>query len=554
MQKIIWSCWFQGRDRAPPLVQQCIASWERQNPGWTVRCLDGETARRLTGLDDLIDTRKPTVTAASASDIVRIMLLHEFGGVWVDATTLCNRPLDEWLPGMIESRSFFGFDKPAKTRPIASWFLAAKPGAPIVDRWCRETVDYWQERESSPDYFWFHHLFRDLLTADPEFAAAWDAVPKISADGPHSLQRDDRMYRPLAEVSEAVDWSAPVFKLTHRLKQEWTQDSFIGRLLSRPLPAKPFERSARRPASTDRVTGFAGLGVATDNLGDHLQIIAADRLLARLGHEPQFRVDRDSALADAPPGGDGGKIGLILNGWFKRGNAGWPPHARFSPICVGFHLRPSKSPVLVSDRSLEFLRRVGPVGGRDSFTTELLNERGVEAFESNCLTTLFRRRVSRPQSQVETIVVSRDERLLAAVPAHLGPVTFVNHYTGDTDFEANMRAAVSLIEQYSGRAKLIITTLLHCALPAIAMGIPVVVFYPLNTPEGHASDLERFSSLSTIVPVHDMESTECVDWSPAPVDLGPHKLQLFDRFFELARRWNVEAARAPLQFAPPART
>jgi len=39
---------------------------------------------------------------------VRILLLHEFGGIWVDATLLCNRPLDEWLPSTM-TEGFFAF-------------------------------------------------------------------------------------------------------------------------------------------------------------------------------------------------------------------------------------------------------------------------------------------------------------------------------------------------------------------------------------------------------------------------------------------------------------
>jgi hypothetical protein len=520
-----------------------------------VRCLDGETARRLTQLDELIDTNGPTVTAATASDILRITLLHEFGGVWADATTVCNQPLDEWLPRMLEGQGFFGFDKPSRTRPIASWFLAAEPGSIIVDRWCRETIDYWRDRETSSDYFWFHHLFRDLLTVDREFAVAWDRVPKISAHGPHSLQLDDRMYRPLSEVSESVDWSAPVFKLTHRLKPKWAQDSFIGRLLNQPLPVKHVESVPPNREHENPIGSFAALSVRTDNVGDHIQIIAADRLLAKLGYRSQFRVDRDAALADPPTCAAGReKIGLILNGWFKRGNGSWPPHPRYSPIFIGFHLRPRKSPCLLSDRSLEFLNRHGPIGARDKFTTDLLNERGVEAFESNCLSMLFPRRVSRPESQREIFVVSRNRQILSAIPENLGEVTFVSHYTGETDFDTNMLRAVALLQLYERQAKLIITTLLHCALPAIAMGIPVVVFYPQNTPEGHASDVERFSSLAEIVPIYHLDCADQVDWSPAPIDLGPQKLYLFDRFCKLAQRWNGYAKRPPPQFAPPART
>jgi hypothetical protein len=548
--KTIWTCWFQGRECAPRLVQKCINSWEQMNPGWSVRCLDTEAARRLTRFDRIVNSQR-SITAASASDILRISLLHEFGGVWADASCLCNRPLDEWLSTVLEPEGFFGFDRPARTRPIASWFLAAKPGSPILDAWYRETVDFWEGRQSSDDYFWFHHLFRDLLARDARFGDAWERVPKISADGPHSLQRDGRMYRPLKEISSEVDWSAPVFKLSYRLKDEICPDSFLSKLLQVPLAVS----ITPGPDPRSSISSYASLSVSTDNVGDHFQIIAADQMLGRLGVEPNFRVDRDTGLAEVPPAARGrGSIGLILNGWFKRGSAGWPPDEVYSAIPIGLHLRPKKSPVLLSDQSVEFFRKAGPVGCRDSFTLDLLRSRGVEAFESNCLTTLFERRISRPEQQTEKFVVSRDDRLLDVLPESLGPATFISHYTGDQDFASNMERAAALLERYRDEAALIMTTLLHCALPAIAMGIPVIVFYPHNTPELHASDVERFSSLAKLVPIYSLDSAEAVDWSPEPIDLGRHKLDLLDHFFDLARRWGLEEARLPLHFAPPART
>ena len=102
-----------------------------------------------------------------------------------------------------------------------------------------------------------------------------------------------------------------------------------------------------------------------------------------------------------------------------------------------------------------------------------------------------------------------------------------------------MMRAEKLLEAYRSRAKLIITTLLHCALPAIAMGIPVVVFYPINDETARASDRERFSSIEGLVRVHRFEEIESVNWNPEPIDVSDIKLQIFDRFYEMAARWRI---------------
>ena|SRR5271167_107809 len=111
MRNITWTCWFQGRNHAPELVQKCLRSWEDQNPGWDVRCLDASSALHYAPALVNFDLTKRDVAAASLSDDLRISVLHEFGGVWVDATLLCNRPLDEWLPGAF-GEGFFAFDTP----------------------------------------------------------------------------------------------------------------------------------------------------------------------------------------------------------------------------------------------------------------------------------------------------------------------------------------------------------------------------------------------------------------------------------------------------------
>ena len=81
MKKIIWTCWFQGRENAPYLVAKCLSSWERNNPDWEFHCLDATSIERYVSLRQYVDLSRQSVTAASLSDILRIALLHEFGGV-----------------------------------------------------------------------------------------------------------------------------------------------------------------------------------------------------------------------------------------------------------------------------------------------------------------------------------------------------------------------------------------------------------------------------------------------------------------------------------------
>ncbi|MEA2210458.1 MAG: hypothetical protein QOF83_406 [Solirubrobacteraceae bacterium] len=226
--RTIWTCWFQGEDRAPPLVRRCLASWRRGNPGWEVQCLDASTLAQFVDLPALAGKE---ISPAARSDVLRIHLLRRFGGVWVDATTYCNRPLDDWLAAYFAS-GFFAFARPAPDREVASWFLAAALGNRTVDVWQAAVNDYWQScSRRKDDYFWFHHIFNDLCASDPDFARDWGRVPRYSADAPHALQRVG-LSSPAHLGDPRIDWHTPVFKLSHHLdERDYRPGTLVWRLL-----------------------------------------------------------------------------------------------------------------------------------------------------------------------------------------------------------------------------------------------------------------------------------------------------------------------------------
>jgi len=513
-----------------------LASWEALNPGWEVRCLDATTVGRYVDLGEHIDLQTQTITAASLSDILRLLLLHEYGGVWADATLYCNRPLDEWLPLAAET-GFFAFSRPGPDRPLASWFLAATPDNRLLAKWTARAIAYWRGRDKSEDYFWLHHLFGNLCSTDREARAAWEAGPKISADGPHAIQKVG-MYQSADRTRRDIDWTTPVFKLTHRLNKAAYMPGCLADVLlhTRPLAmGAPDRVSADPPRDMARV---AGLKVSTENLGDHIQILAAQRLLRRVGLVPECLIDRDDEIATAPGlAGDGQRLGILLNGWFKTNPKEWPPHPRLSPVYIGFHTRLFQAPTLVSPAALAHYTRYGPVGCRDRHTLSVLTSHGVDAFLSHCVSLTVPRRLDDPVHQTETFIVSRNQEILDYLPQPIRSSEFICHYSGTTDFATNLQRATDMLALYRSRARLIVTTLLHCALPAIAMGIPVVVFFPPNRGNPHRSDRERFSSLEEMIRVFHPSEASRVDWRGYTTDVSHIKLALTERTFELVGRW-----------------
>jgi len=549
MRKIIWLAWLQGWEQSPGIVTSCLASWQCFNPEWEVRPLSLADVRLLLDLPDLTGKE---ITAASFSDLVRISLLNEYGGVWADATLLCRRPLDSWLPSLL-GEGFFAFHRPGPDREISSWFLASsEPGNLIIRRWHDLVQAFWKFHSQTSDYFWFHHLFSQLAVSDPLFRQSWSRVPKISADPCHRAQWLGLDADNLKALDQIKEEAAPVLKLTHRCDSGLLKRSCLLSCLLRDLPPaklpRPIWPQARSNQPSPRI---AGLAVSTENLGDHIQIQAANVLLSRLWGSPSVRIDRDNQIASLGSVDRlAGRLPIVMNGWFKTNPDEWPPHPDLNPAYVGFHLRPFQCPTLLSEAAIEHYRKYAPIGCRDIWTMKLLESHGVSCYLSHCLSLAFPRRVCLSIPAGEVFVVSRDPRICAYVPADIGPYTYISHYSGCADFNFNLLLAQNLLRLYASRAKLIVTTLLHCALPAIAMGIPVVMVWPLNPPDRRESDSQRFSSLAGMTAIHDVSELSTLDWNVKSVGCVAEKLSAYDGFVRATKAWNLPPTELSWRLAP----
>ena len=131
--KKIWIYWHQGWAQAPNLVKRCKDSWIRLNPDYEVHALDQNSLFEFINFPQGIDIERNDLTIQNVSELARLALLEKHGGVWVDATIMCARPLNEWLEEYYDSQ-FFAFRNPGKDRLMSTWFIAAEPGSLILQR------------------------------------------------------------------------------------------------------------------------------------------------------------------------------------------------------------------------------------------------------------------------------------------------------------------------------------------------------------------------------------------------------------------------------------
>jgi hypothetical protein len=254
------------------------------------------------------------------------------------------------------------------------------------------------------------------------------------------------------------------------------------------------------------------------NIGDDIQSIAAADRLPRV----DLYVDRERLDAVEGPS----PVGMIMNAWFLQGRH-WPPSDFLRPIFVGFHVTESRRDLIAQHTN--YLKKYEPIGVRDKGTAEFLSSLGVQTEVTYCLTLTFPSRVRAPENGKVLIIDASHINIPRTIRRKAVRLT---HSVGGVRDSTKLLYARELIEFYRDTASLVITTRLHCALPCIAMGIPVIFFGdPADYRTRIVADIggtiySRRLHEKSVVGRTVGWAVNRVDWSPQPIDISPHRERL----------------------------
>ena len=243
----------------------------------------------------------------------------------------------------------------------------------------------------------------------------------------------------------------------------------------------------------------------SNNLGDYVQTIAAKMLLS----EDPISIDREKLNSYSGP-----SACLIMNGWFMENPKNWPPSLQITPLFVSFHINPTVAKQMTSPVSIAYMKKYEPIGCRDQYTTELLIRKGIKAYFSGCLTLTLKRDfflkdTNQPKSILVISVLERlnpkrvkwknncnlvllgskwlkypfknikYQRAMRRVDRFLmtQPESVINRsqIISNPNISPSQKETLAIDQlQAIASAKLVITSRIHSALPAVAMGIPVL--------------------------------------------------------------------------------
>lgn len=210
-RKIIWQYWAQGFDDVPPVVKQCLDSVEKYADDYTIVRLTDENLQDYLDLPDFVQQKRALFSRAFFSDLLRLMLLKTYGGIWMDATILMTGPIPKaWEeselffcrrdPNEPDYRYwrntyayYFGWAKGFRVNMLSS-FMMAKKGGRTISELCDLMLLWWKEHSILPDYF-FLQILIDVYHCPDEFPLVSDTLPhylqqSLNDPGFHIIQRE----------------------------------------------------------------------------------------------------------------------------------------------------------------------------------------------------------------------------------------------------------------------------------------------------------------------------------------------------------------------------
>ena len=210
------------------------------------------------------------------------------------------------------------------------------------------------------------------------------------------------------------------------------------------------------------------------NIGDYIQSLSALQYLPK--NCIPILIDRDTIQYYHGP-----KVKLLMNGWYNLKEGNIFTSEQIEPLYLSYHIETIKDDM----RMINHLKKFEPIGCRDKFTYNLLLEKGIKAYFSSCLTTTLDIMYYRKESFRSQEIIFTDFKFgylnLADIfinnlaNYNFSNITYLTHnYSTKINHLERFKIADNILKKYS-RAKLVITTRIHAALPCLALKTPVIL-------------------------------------------------------------------------------
>lgn len=215
----IWVCWWTGIETAPPLVQQCVKSIQKNAGSHPVNLITKDSYQNFLDIPEYIieKVNDKKMGLAHFSDYMRVSLINQYGGLWLDATIFCT----QLIPDDFFEFPFFTCKSPYQESRYISHFQWVTF---VLGGWKRNVwyafmqeafETYWRNEDYAIDYLFFDAM---IFIAKKYIPTIRDIMEKLPDNTPH---RDDLQAAMNNRVSSSEFWNVvqkdtPIYKLSWR--------------------------------------------------------------------------------------------------------------------------------------------------------------------------------------------------------------------------------------------------------------------------------------------------------------------------------------------------
>jgi len=253
---------------------------------------------------------------------------------------------------------------------------------------------------------------------------------------------------------------------------------------------------------------FSAKGV--NNLGDNMQIIAIDEIYRSMGVNLRDIVYINTNELSTYKGEYVIlPVTMPLVDYQEGGISG-----RFSPHIIPVFLGLTMVKDTLEAEEIAYYKKFEPIGCRDERTLNTLRKYQIQSYLHGCITVTFPKRQHEP-SNGSVYIVDVNEQLQKKIPTHLRENAIYRTHLRTDHLEDPKEVALTQYYEYKNNASLVITSLLHCAVPCMAAGIPVIMLKKVVS--------YRMAWLEKLLPIYTPSQMDFIDWDAKPVELEQHK-------------------------------
>lgn len=178
----IWVFWYQGEDNMPVITRLCYRNICKYANGRKVFLLTKDNLGDYLDMPAWLVEKVETgiIGYANFADLVRLYLLYDYGGTWIDATVFVNAPIDNGRDNPV-------FDS-VKIRPLtkehisgyrwATFYLFAFPQSEAIKCFRDVMTAYWKDGfNKTIDYLLIDYTFAMLYENNAGFKYIIDERP-----------------------------------------------------------------------------------------------------------------------------------------------------------------------------------------------------------------------------------------------------------------------------------------------------------------------------------------------------------------------------------------